>query len=189
MSDHVSETLQERVDLARKLFSEHGTAIYTMILMQVNDEFLADDLYQELFLSLVKKPLPSNLETPLTYLFRVIANDVIDAMRKRATDMNLQQKYLDRLAIESDDSGSETALQILINREKREKLTEIILRSDLHPCEAKTIIERLNRGSSTKEIARKLSINERSVSHYLSTGLKKLRLLLTSKQASVDDLS
>ncbi len=51
----------------------------------------------------------------------------------------------------------------------------------------KTLIEKLHHGSSTKEIAEKLSIKERSVSHYLSTGLKKLRLLLTSRQVVVDD--
>jgi DNA-directed RNA polymerase specialized sigma24 family protein len=68
MNQRVSPELQNGVGSACDLFSEHGTAIYTMILLHVNDKTQADDLYQELFLSIVKKPLPENLDAPLAYL-------------------------------------------------------------------------------------------------------------------------
>ena len=184
MSDHAPESLQERVDAAGDLFSEHGTAIYMMITLHLNDKSLADDLYQELFLSVVKKPLPKGLETPLTYLWRVIANDVTDTMRKRSSYNKLLQKHVNRLLdSDSDDRHVATPLQILVSKEERCQLINVI-HENLYACEANVLVEKLNHGSSTREIAAKLGLKDRSVSHYLSTGLKKLTFALEPPEFS-----
>ncbi|NQV34819.1 MAG: sigma-70 family RNA polymerase sigma factor [Phycisphaeraceae bacterium] len=181
MSDCAPESLQERVDAAGDLFSEHGTAIYMMITLHLSDKSLADDLYQELFLSVIKKPLPRDLETPVTYLWRVIANDVTDAMRKRRSYNELLQKHVNRLLdSDSEDRHVATPLQLLVSKEERSQLISVI-HENLYGCEANVLVEKLDHGSSTREIALKLGLKDRSVSHYLSTGLKKLKVALGSQ--------
>ena len=188
MSDHVSEDLQERVDCTYNLFAEHGPTLHAMILLHVNDKSLADDIYQDLFVYLVRKPLPKGLETPLPYLWRVVANDVKDAMRKDIRYNLMLKDYLTYLRIGSGNYCQTTALQFLLTKEDRQMLERIILDSGLHLCETKALLEKLNHDSNITEIAEQLGVKERTASHYLSTGLKKLRSLLASRRDLADGL-
>ncbi|MCF7974153.1 MAG: sigma-70 family RNA polymerase sigma factor [Phycisphaerae bacterium] len=188
MSDYVSDDLQERVDCTYNLFAEHGPTLHAMILLHVNDKSLADDIYQDLFVYLVRKPLPKDLETPLTYLWRVVANDVKDAMRKDMCYRNMLKNYWSHFQIGSDNHCKEKVLQFLLAKEKHHILERIILDSDLHLCETKALLEKLNHNSNIREIAERLGVKERTASHYLSTGLKKLRSLLASRSDLADNL-
>ena len=74
---------QQQVDLATQIFDEHGAAIRAMIRRHVNKREDEEDIFQNLYLSLVCNPIPSPLTNTLAYLNTVIKNDVIDAARRR----------------------------------------------------------------------------------------------------------
>lgn len=172
--------IEERVDAAHALFSQHGTAIFGMIMFHVGDESRANDLYQDLFLSVVKHPFPKDLSNPMPYLWRAIANDVRDAMRKQESYDKKISHYL-KQQIDHPLEVTTDPLEILAKHEHRLKLVEMVLKY-LSPPEAKVIVEKLNYNLTNQEIASKLKIKSRSVARYLCTGIKKLKTILHSKE-------
>ena len=69
------DSQEENVAAALRVFSEHGKAISSMIAYHVEDPSTAEDLYQDLFMSLVKRPIPTHIKAPLAYLWRAILVD------------------------------------------------------------------------------------------------------------------
>lgn len=164
--------LQSNLDAANRIFAEHGQAIWSMICFHVNDPSTADDIYQNLFLSLVKRPIPYNDQAPLGYLWRAIANDVRDAARRRQSYGKMLKNY----CVRNRDCAKhqENPLASLTNTETQAKLIEMI-EQELSPQEAKAVIGRYVIGESISDTADKINVNKRTVSHYLCTALKKLR--------------
>ncbi len=176
---------EDCIQSADTLFAQHGKTIYGMIFFHVGNENLADDLYQELFLELVNHPLPKNLPTPLSYLWRMIANDVRDAMRKQA-NYNAKIKRYFRHCRSSSYNSQLNPLDILSRMDSHRKLADAI-EDNLSAHESKVMLEKISSDKTTKEIADMLHIKERSATRYLSMGSKKLRKLLSIKKHRLDD--
>ena len=70
------------VDVAAKVFAEHGDFIRAIIRYQISNDTQADDLFQDFFLSLVYRPLPTGVQNIKSYLYRAVTNDVVDAVRR-----------------------------------------------------------------------------------------------------------
>ena len=65
MAGKSTYTNLDNVALAAKVFDEHGDHIRRIIYWYIQDEALADDLFQDFFLTLVDKPVPMNVENIL----------------------------------------------------------------------------------------------------------------------------
>ena len=83
----------ENVKHAAKIFEENSDMIRIAIRSQVNGRSVIDDIFQNLFVSLVQSPVPSNIENVEGYLRRAIRNDVIDAAIKRKYQRAREQRY------------------------------------------------------------------------------------------------
>jgi hypothetical protein len=59
----------ERVAFATRIFDEYNLAIRTMIRRHVSNHQEQEDVYQNLYLSLVCCPPPSSVDNPVAYLF------------------------------------------------------------------------------------------------------------------------
>ncbi len=66
-----------RVEKAMEVFDKHGDEIRAMIEFNVKDEFKAEDIFQDLFVSVVGKPIPPGVENVRAYLYRAVTNDVV----------------------------------------------------------------------------------------------------------------
>ena len=178
--------LENCLDVANRIFTEHGQAIWSMIHFHVNDPSTADDIYQNLFLSLVKRPIPYNDKAPLGYLWRAIANDVRDAARRRQSYGKMLTNYGSR----KQECAKHQAdpLAALTNTETQAKLIEMI-EQELSPQEARAVIERYIGGESISDTAEKINVNKRTVSHYLCTALKKLRNAAQENQDVKEELA
>ena len=86
-------SLQHRVAAAAKIFDDHGGFIRIVIRSQVQDEDLAEDLFQDFFISLISKPLPRGLRNIKGYLYRAITNDIVDATRRMMKYRAYMRKY------------------------------------------------------------------------------------------------
>jgi RNA polymerase sigma factor (sigma-70 family) len=163
--------IRKRVGLAAEIFDKYGDEIRAIIHFNVKDKSRADDIFQEFFVSIVNKPIPSGIQDIRAYLYRAVTNDVIDVSRQIKCHQDHIQKYAECLkhsVIQEDPQN--TAIQT----ENTKKMFYLI-ESRLPKREAQVVIQRYGQGFSTKDTAKKMSVNKRIVSRYLTAALKKMR--------------
>ena len=102
----------KRVDLATRIFAEHGSAIRSMIRQHVTCQEEEDEVYQNLYLSLVCNPPPEPLTNVTAYLNTVIRNDIIDAVRQRKSRQQMVTRYaMSRTRDEVEDAPDDRVTQ------------------------------------------------------------------------------
>jgi RNA polymerase sigma factor (sigma-70 family) len=159
------------LDVAVSIFHEHGDFLRCAIRFQVRDPGLANDLFQEFFLRLVNRPVPRDVEDVRGYLFRALANDIVDARRRIK---RYRQGVLQYAQLRAQAKVLRKPEEPLIEAEGVDRVVAAI-EEQLLPREAKAVTLRYKDEFAVEEIAQKMGVNVRSVSRYLSAGLKKLR--------------
>ncbi len=165
------------VYLAGKVFAEYGDFIRAVIRSQVKDKAETDDIFQNFFLFLASKPLPANVRNIKSYLYKAITNDIIDATRQVERYRALMVRYAKHFDFPINESRPENAV---IETEEAEKIYKLIEKHLPH-SEAQAITLRYKNDYSIKDVAEKMNVDGRSVSRYISIGLKKARQFLTIK--------
>lgn len=168
-----------------EIFAQHGTFIRNLIRYHVKRVDLTEDLYQDLFLSLVTKPIPPDVQNLKGFLYRTITNDVKDAINKIRRYKKLVQRYSEthhngRYRKKPEDQ--------LIQTEETEKMFRFVARQ-LTAAEAKVITLRYKESYDTSEVAQKMKVSPRTVSRYLSVGLGKIRKSMTAFKDNDHDRS
>jgi len=161
----------KRVELATRIFAEHGPAIRTMIRQHVTRSDEEDEVYQNLYLSLVCNPPPEPLHNVPAYLNTVIRNDIIDAVRQRMSRQEMVSRYMmNRTRDEVEGAPDDRVTQA----EEVRRITGLV--GKLLPAhEARAVIERYIYGHSTTEVASRMQVKERTVARYTCIGLKRIR--------------
>ena len=90
------EDIHRRVERAGEIFDHYGHEIRAMIDFSIKDKARGDDIFQDLFVSVVKNPIPSGIENVRGYLYRAIANDIIDRLRRTMNHQEAVQMYAER---------------------------------------------------------------------------------------------
>ena len=164
---------RERVRRAEDIFETYGDEIRAMITLSVKEQSMADDIFQNLFLSVVCKPIPTHIDRIEAYLYRIITNDIIDETRKTNGYRELVRGYgrhnSHRLRQEPPDGE-------VIEVEDVRKMLELIERQ-LPSREAEAVIRRHVYGDDVSEGAREMNVDTRTFSRYLSRGKGKIRRL------------
>ena len=168
------------IERAAQIFSEYGDFILAVIHYQSGNHVQADDLLQDFFLSLVSKPVPSGIQNVKGYLYRAITNDIVDAARRVKKYRALMHKYAESI----DNSVNKNApINALIETEQMKKTFKLI-EGCLPRSEAQAITFRYKDNCDIKDISEKMRINHRSVSKYISAGLRKVRRFWPTKQGN-----
>ena len=163
--------IRKRVGLAAEVFDRYGNEIRAIINFNVKDKSRADDIFQEFFVSIVHKPIPSGIRDIRAYLYRAVTNDVIDVSRQIKNHQDHIKKYAEcRKKTELPEDPQKTAIQT----EGTKKMFRLI-ESRLPKREAEVVVQRYGHGLSIKDTAEKMNVNKRIVSRYLSLALKKMR--------------
>ena len=163
---------------AAEIFSEYGDFIRAVIRYQVSNDAQADDLFQDFFLSLVSKPLPADIQNVKSYLYRAITNDIVDAARRVEKYKTRMNKYAECLNYSINKNSPENAL---VEIEQTNKMFRL-LKGWLRHSEAQAITLRYRNSYNIKEVAKKMHVNNRTVSRYISAGLSKVRQFLTLRK-------
>jgi RNA polymerase sigma factor (sigma-70 family) len=170
---------QERVQMATQIFQDYGSDIREIIRFSVRDEGLAEDIYQDLFLSLVSAKLPPKIRNMRRFLYRAITNDIISMVRRSRRRHELMKLYArDCRAAESEETNPG---ERLIQSERKAEVFSRLERK-LCPSEYKAVLWRFQRGGDNQEAAEELGIKKRSFIRYLCAGLKKIRQLDWSEE-------
>jgi RNA polymerase sigma factor (sigma-70 family) len=166
------------VDRAAKIFALHGDFIRATIRYRIGDESLVDDLYQDFFLSLVARPIPPDVHNVKNYLYRAIINDSFDAVRRVEQYQDRIQRYAKRIENPINKDHPENAL---IETEEMEKMFRMI-ESLLPSSESRAVTLRFKNDSGVGEVAKQMAVKKRTVSRYISVGLRKFRQFLVEKE-------
>lgn len=159
------------VEAAARVFAEHGTFIRAVIRFQTSDESGADDLYQQFFLRLVRKPLPPRLDNVRSYLYRAITNDVLDSARQRQKYRYYLKKYSKKIRI---SINKEAPTNAFLETEESDSLFGLLARQ-LPQRQSQAVTMRYRDNYSLSEIAAEMGIARQTASQYLTSGLKRLR--------------
>ena len=179
-TDHLQD-VQQRVQLAKKLFIEQGEFIRSIVRYAACNDEHTDDLVHDLFLFFVAKPIPEDIVNIRGYLYKVILDKVIDWQRARYRYQTKIQQYRQvqskRLTALCREGG---------HYENAQKILGLIERH-LSKTEVKAILLRYQSQYAIEEVAREMNIKPRSASRYISVGLKKIRSLLIQERADHEE--
>jgi RNA polymerase sigma factor (sigma-70 family) len=174
------EVIQSSTARAAKIFSLHGDFIRSVIRYRVKEEILVDDVFQDFFLSLVARPVPPDVRNIKNYLYRAIINHSFDAVKRVARYHDQVKRYANRIKKTINNDLPENAL---IEAEETQKMFQAI--EHLLPVsESQAVTLKFRNDYNVGDVAKKMAVNRRSVSRYLSIGLKKLRGLLPKQEGA-----
>ena len=173
--------VHKRVGLAAEVFGQYGDEILAVIRFNVDDQSKANDIFQDFFISLVRRPIPPHVQDVRGYLYKAVTNDVIDFSRRTRNRQNNDQKYA---YTRKHWISQEDPQDILIHEEETERMLRLI-ENHLPKRESTVFIKRYSNGLSTTDTAEKLSLTKRTVSRYLSIAIKKIRHIVPKKDGVI----
>jgi RNA polymerase sigma factor (sigma-70 family) len=156
---------------ATAIFDEHGEFIRIVLRHQAGSGLDVEDLYQEFYLALIRKPVPADVRDMRGYLYRAVVHHVINAARLRETYSHTMKKYAKETEISINTQGMENAF---ITDEHQSAAIARLARC-LQEREAEAFVMKYRDECSILEIATRMGINKRTVSRYLSESLRKLQ--------------
>jgi RNA polymerase sigma factor (sigma-70 family) len=177
-----SQDYAANVRATARLFQKHGEFIRSVIRWKTSDQSIVDDLYQNLFLSLAAAPIPPDVENVRSFLYRAIINDIVDSARRTRRYKEHLKKYLKNANFSVNNGHPADALEL---EERTEKLVRRI-KSRLEPTEAEAICLKYAQDMTVAEIAEKMNVRNRSVSRYLTTGLRKMRNIALTELKGIE---
>jgi RNA polymerase sigma factor (sigma-70 family) len=166
---HQESDTSGSVDYAAKVFDKHGDFIRSVIRFHIRNEPEAEDLFQDLFLFLIAKPIPEEVQNVKGFLYKLITDIVKDAYRRIDRYQARIRRYTKR-----NSRSVETRPEIdLIGEEETKKMFDLI-EKHLPTQEALAVKLRYRHNCDTGEVAEIMGVKPRSVSRYVSVGLKKI---------------
>jgi RNA polymerase sigma factor (sigma-70 family) len=170
------------VKLAEQLFAEHGEFIRSVIRYVASSNDYTEDLFHSLFLFFIARPVPNDVRNVRGFLYKVTLDKVRDWLRSRT----LYQKKLRHYSAMKlqEQPGLQKEPDTSENTQKMMGLIE----KHLSKAEAKAILLRYGNHYPIEKVAEEMNVKPRSVSRYISTGLKKVRGLLdTAERSNYDE--
>lgn len=168
---------RNNVDEAGKVFAEYGNYIHAVIRFRIKDEALVEDLCHDFFLSLVNNPIPSDVRDMKRFIYRRLVADTIDEIRKIT-------RYRAKLQGFSDHIKTSASSRKSVKNESRQ-LEDVFqaINNHLSKTEIKAMNHRFRDNCNVQETADRMGVKSRSVSRYVSVGIKKLKDILSEKGA------
>lgn len=165
----ISKIQQNDVDAFKQLYEQYYSRVVAFIVGMVKKEDIANDLAQDVFVSLwlgrKRLDISQNLQN---YIFVASRNAAINYLKKEFAHVHEQiETAQEKIYVESNVEDSIFAREINL-------LIEMVV-SDMP--KQRQLIYRMSReeGLNNNEIANKLGISKRSVENQLSIALKEIR--------------
>jgi len=167
----------DRVQRAAEIFRQYGDFIRAIIGFQARYRSEQEDLFQEFFLVMIRKPIPIDVRSIKSYLYRAVVNHILDSVRLRENYHRAVKKYAKetRIPINSHPSGN-----VLIDDTEDRSSAIAYFARHLQKREAQALVLRYWHNYSIKEIAASMGVDARTVSRYLSESIRKLRETLAT---------
>jgi RNA polymerase sigma factor (sigma-70 family) len=138
-----------------------------------HDDNDVDDIYQNIFLSLVVTP-PSNLTSLPAYLRVVVKNQITDAARRAMSYSNCIERYAGLKVRRPADDRPDTRLM-------RSELTQTLIflvKASLPARMADVVLERYVYNRDIGEVAERFGLKRRTVSRYCCVASERIRRII-----------
>jgi RNA polymerase sigma factor (sigma-70 family) len=170
---------RERARLAAEVFHRYGREIRAMVQFSIPDQAEAEDVFQNLFLSLLAKPLPADIRSIKRYLYKAIVNDAISHARRVQCRMKHTRVYAIRQKRTLEVEGPQDAM---IRAEQAQEVVQ--LTHCLRPAEARAVYSQfgLDCDLDRDKVAEDLGIKRRSFAKNLWRGIRRLRLMAVARE-------
>ena len=169
----INREITDNVSRAKTIFLKYGNFLKVLISWHIDNQEDADDFFQELFLFISLKPLPSDIKNIKGLLSKIVSDRAKDFHRKKANAKRRISKYSEIVQSKTHYIFPESEI---VEKEEVNKFFDIVENS-LPPQEARAVILKYKHDKNNQEIADKMKVDSRSVSRYVSVGLKKLKKL------------
>ncbi|MEH1844801.1 MAG: sigma-70 family RNA polymerase sigma factor [Nostoc sp.] len=161
------------------LYDRYGSVVYGVALKVLQSQPEAEDLTQEIFLSLWQRPVDSAKHGHLMrYLIAMTRTRAIDKLRSRSRTLNLVQRWGQSVTAAP---GAHTPVEQAIFNERSQQVRQAL--TQLSDQQRQVIELAYDAGLSQSEIAQQLHKPLGSVKSWTRQGLLKLKQLL---QHSID---
>lgn len=170
------------VERAAGIFDKYGDFIRSVIRFHIRNETEAEDVFQDLFLFLVAKPIPVEVQNVKGFLYKLLCDTVKDAYRR----IDRYQSRIDRYTKRNLRVAENRPETKLMSVEETKKMFDLIERQ-LPAQEALAVTLRYREDYNTGEVAEMMGVKHRSVSRYVSVGLKKIGSVFAKTQGGNND--
>jgi RNA polymerase sigma-70 factor (family 1) len=151
-----------------EIYSRYGETVFLTALQKVRSKEIAEELVQNLFVSLWTKKEQLNIQHLESYLLSAIRYKVIDYIKSKIIHERYYQFAKEQSAVDENSSESRVLLQELT----------IAIDNAIKQLPVKTQeIFRLSRyeNRSNKEIAQSMNLSEKAVQYHVTQSLKFMR--------------
>ena len=149
------------------LYDRYFRILFNYTYSKVNDQFAAQEIVQELFVSIWQQRHKNTVNSCRSYLFSSVKNLIISYYRKEYT----RKFHYDRWEVQSEGSVDLTDQDILTSdlQNRYEQGLHLL------PPKCKEVFILSRKGHSNKEIARQLLISEKTVEQHITKALRVLK--------------
>lgn len=160
-----------------QLYQEHGKFIESILQYAVKDSQERDDIYQDIFMAMLKVNNPNGIQDIRDYLYVLTINKVHEHKRKKIRGRQILKAYADVL---SRIPPSVTADATVVREEAARMLN--LVESCLSKKESEAVLLRYRDTADAEQAAKAMNISKRSFVRYVSVGMKKIRAIVQSSE-------
>jgi RNA polymerase sigma-70 factor (ECF subfamily) len=156
------------------LYDRYGSVVYGMALKTLQSQPEAEDLTQEIFLSLWQRPIdPAKQDHLVRYLIVMTRSRAVDKLRSRTRNLNLVQRWGQTV---TTASPTPTPVDYAVTDERSQQVRQAL--TQLSSQQRQVIELAYDAGLSQSEIAQRLDQPLGTVKSWTRQGLLKLKQLL-----------
>lgn len=161
----------DRADAVKEIYNRYWKEILMTYYRKLQDQELAEELTQNLFVNLWEKRQTSEIKQLKFYLFGAVKYSIINHYKS----LNIRARHLENYVLNQQVQENITEKQILLH-----DLSAAVEKGiELLPVKTKQVF-RLSRlqHHSVKEISSDLNISEKTVEYHITRSVKVLKLYL-----------
>lgn len=160
------------------LYRKHKDALYRFFLRQCGNQALAEELYQEVWLRVIKaRASYQNKAKFTTWLYRIAHNILVDHYRMPQTETD------DETVAEDIPDNAANDPEVILSRQEKIERFRVQLQN-LPKEQLEVFLQKEEAGLSLEEIALTAGVNQEAIKSRLRYAVKKLRQCLDSNDES-----
>jgi RNA polymerase sigma-70 factor (ECF subfamily) len=173
----ISRLLERDEGALREVMSTYGGLVFAMAKRVVADPTMAEEVAQDAFLALWRRPSSYNSDrgSLQSFLLGVTRNKAIDLVRHEES----LKKTRVALITEAEASEGESGNEPVVGMEERDELRAAL--SSLSDVQREAVVLAYFGGRTYREVAEELGIPEGTAKTRLRDGLSKLRQVLSNR--------
>jgi RNA polymerase sigma factor (sigma-70 family) len=110
----ISRVVQGDKEALREIYEIYAEKVYNMIYNRLNDRYLADDITQDVFLTVYDKSITFRGDSQVsTWIYRIAFNKCLDELRRRKKSSTHKSSY--QILEYEDDKASPVSLTTILD--------------------------------------------------------------------------